>query len=88
MPSVHRIKITAVEREYQTTGAVSLKCGTNPMRVAAQALLDAGRDPADRLQGVFEGGQISPVSLASIVRPRSIPKTDHRPPSASRNVDQ
>jgi hypothetical protein len=46
MPITHRIKITAADSEYQTTGAVSVKCA-NPMRAAAGALLDQGRDPAD-----------------------------------------
>jgi hypothetical protein len=87
MPVTHRIKITAIDRGYATTGAVSIQAGSNPMRSAAVALLDQGRDPADRLQGVFEGSQISPVSLAAIVKFRKIPKLDHRSPSASRNVD-
>ena len=77
MPSVtHRIRILSAPGGYSTTGAVSLKCASNPMRCVAVALLDQGRDPSDRLQGVWEGAQISPVSLASIVKQRRAPRSD------------
>ena len=85
--TTHRIRITSAPGGYVTVGAVAIHAVANPMKAAAQALLEAGRDPADRLQGVFEGAQISPARLDAIVRPRKIPKTDHRSASASRNVD-
>jgi hypothetical protein len=76
MPLTHRIRITSADHGYVTVGAVALKCATNPMRCAAVALLEAGADRADKLRGVFEGAQISPMTLASIVRIRHSPRSD------------
>jgi hypothetical protein len=85
MPITHRIRITSADRGYVTVGAVSLKCEQNPMKAAAAALLDRGADPADRLQGVFEGSQISPARLDAIVKHRRHPRMDR--PQPTRNVD-
>jgi hypothetical protein len=82
----HRVQIHSDGQRYRTTGAIAISAA-NPMRAAATALLEQGRDPGDRLQGVFEGAQISPMSLGSLVRPRKIPRTDHRQPDVARNVD-
>jgi hypothetical protein len=85
MPLTHKIKIAAAARgEYQTTGAVSV-LASNPMRAAGAALLQLGHDPADRLRGVFEGSQISPVTLSRLTAPYRAPRTNHREPQ--RNVD-
>ncbi len=80
MPTRHRITIRADERRglYSTTGAVAVTAA-NPMFAAASALLAKGSDPADKLTGVFEGAWLSAVSLASIVKPRRIPRIDLRP---------
>jgi hypothetical protein len=84
MPALHRIKIAAAERGgYVTTAAVSIQCACNPMKAAAVALIDLGRDPLDKLQGVFEGSQISPMSLASIVKHRIYPKLNFKTPTYS-----
>jgi hypothetical protein len=82
MPTVtHRIKITAADRGYSTSGAIAVHCGSDPMKAAAQALLDGGADPADRLRGVFEGAQISPARLDAIVKQRRPPRCDARRPA-------
>ena len=79
--TTHRIKITAADRGYyQTTGAVAVTA-SNPMFAAATALIAAGRDPGDKLKGVYEGAWLSAVSLASIVRPRKHPKLDYKTPT-------
>jgi hypothetical protein len=74
--ATHRVTITTDGREYRTTGAVSLTVTANPMRAAAQALLDQGRPPSDTLKGVFAEGQITAATLGSIVRTRSHPGVD------------
>jgi hypothetical protein len=85
MPTVHRIKITAADRGgYSTTGAIAITAA-NPMRAAGAALLELGHDPADRLRGIFEGAQISPVTLSRLTAPYRAPRTNHRDPQ--RNVD-
>jgi hypothetical protein len=81
MPTTHRIRITSAPGGYVTVGAVSIQCASNPMRCAALALIEQGRDRADRLQGVFEGSQISPVSLAAIVKHRPHPRLDFKTPT-------
>jgi hypothetical protein len=67
MPT-HTIKITTHGREYQTSGAVSIRAASNPVRAAAAALLKAGHDPADTLKAVADGVSLSPVTLASLAR--------------------
>jgi hypothetical protein len=87
MSALHRIKITAADRGvYSTTGAVSV-LASNPMRAAGAALLELGHDPAGKLRGVFEGAQISPVTLHALVKPYRAPRTDHRSAAGVRNVD-
>jgi hypothetical protein len=85
MPLTHKIKIAAAARGvYSTTGAIAITAA-NPMRGAGAALLQLGHDPADRLRGVFEGSQISPVALSRLTEPYRAPYTNHRDPQ--RNVD-
>jgi hypothetical protein len=87
MPVTHRIKIAAADRGvYSTTGAVSV-LASNPMRSASAALVEQGHNPADLLRGVFEGAQISPVTLHALVKPYSPPRVSHRAADPSRNVD-
>ncbi len=82
----YRISIHADgPRQYRTQGAVSVVASDNPMRDAARALLERGADPADRLQGAFDGVQISPMALAALAAPRRIPHFDLRP--SARNAD-
>ena len=77
MPSVtHRIRILSAPGGYSTTRTVSLKCASNPMRCVAVALLDQGRDPSDRLQGVWEGAQISPGKPRLDSQAASAPRSD------------
>jgi hypothetical protein len=87
MPATHNIRIFSDPAGYATSGAAAVKCQQNPMRFAALDLLARGSNPIDRLRGSYEGAQISPVSLASLVRPRKILRTDHRAGEVSRNVD-
>jgi hypothetical protein len=87
MPVTHRIKIAAADRgRYSTIGAIEITA-TNPMRAAGTALLELGHDPADKLRGIFEGAQISPVTLHALVKPHRAPRTDHRSAAGVRNVD-
>jgi len=83
----YRIQIHAAgPHNYRTTGAAAVQA-SNPMRSAALSLLESGADPADRLAGVFDGAQISAVTLAALVKHRVNPRSDHRSPGVSRNVD-
>jgi hypothetical protein len=85
---LHRVKITqAGPGAYSVSGAVTLPAAFNPMRAAAIALIADGRDPADKLVGVFEGAAISPVALARLAAPYSPPRINHRLPGAGRNLD-
>jgi hypothetical protein len=86
MPLIHRIKITAADHGcYATSGAVAVKAAFNPVRAAALALIADGRDPADRLRGEWEGCSISPVTLATLARPYSPPRVNHKRSDPSRN---
>jgi hypothetical protein len=71
---IHHIRIFSDPAGYRIAGAVSLKVAFNPMRAAAAALLDAGHDPADRVAGVYEGAQISPVALDKLARSYAPPR--------------
>jgi hypothetical protein len=73
MPT-HTINITTFGREYQTSGAVALRVASNPMKAAAQALLEGGAAPHDMLTGAFDGVSISPASLHSIARAYTPPR--------------
>jgi hypothetical protein len=87
MPVTHRIKITAADRGYVTAGAISISVAFNPVRAAALALLEQGRDPADKLAGVWEGAAISAMPLARLARAYVPPRVNHRAADPSRNVD-
>ena len=66
----YRVTIHADGKLYRTTGAIAVK-SANPMANAARALLSTqGADPTATLAGSFEGMHISPVAIASIVKPR------------------
>jgi hypothetical protein len=73
MPT-HTIKITTHDREYSTSGAVSIRVAANPMKAAAQALLDAGSPPSDLLAAVADGVSLSPVALHRLVRQYVAPR--------------
>jgi hypothetical protein len=49
---LHNVRIQSDNRGYSVSGAVALKVAVNPVRAAAQALLEAGHDPADTLAAV------------------------------------
>jgi hypothetical protein len=86
--TTHLIKITAdYPGSYSTSGAVAVKSAFNPMKAAGVALLAAGRDPADKLKGVYEGAWLSPVTLARLSAAYHAPRTDHRKGGFSFNVD-
>jgi hypothetical protein len=89
MPIRHRITIRADERRglYRTSGAASISSSSNPMLDIARSLLAHGAELASTLEGRWEGALVGPTTLASIVRPRKIPRTDHRQPDVTRNVD-
>jgi hypothetical protein len=89
MPIRHRITIRADERRgfYSAAGAASISSSVNPMLDCARSLLAHGAEPSSTLEGRYEGALVGPTSLASIVRPRKILRTDHRAGEVSRNVD-
>jgi hypothetical protein len=81
-----RITIHTDGHRYRTAGAIAITAA-NPMRAAGAALLELGHDPADKLRGIFEGAQISPVALSRLAAPYRAPRTDHRSAAGVRNVD-
>jgi hypothetical protein len=72
--TTYSIRITTTGHVYQTGGSVVLASTKAPMIDAARSLLDLGAKPSDLLKAVFAEGQISPVTLASIVRARVNPR--------------
>jgi hypothetical protein len=87
MPITHRIRILATDHGcYATSGAVAVK-GFNPVRAAALALLEQGRDPADKLAGVWEGAAISPMTLSRLAAAYTPPRVNHKRGDPSLNQD-
>jgi hypothetical protein len=68
------IRITTFGREYRTSGAVSLKVASNPVRAAALALLQAGASPTDKLAATGDTVSLTPMTLAALVKPHIAPK--------------
>jgi hypothetical protein len=65
---IHNIRISATSgREYQTSGAISVRAA-NPMKAAALALLDMGRPPSDSLKATFAEGAVSEMTLHRLAR--------------------
>jgi hypothetical protein len=89
MPSVtHRIRILGADHGcYSTSGAIAVKSAFNPVRAAAIALLAEGRDPADKLAGVFEGASISAMPLHRLARVYTPPRVNHKRGDPSLNQD-
>jgi hypothetical protein len=67
-------------------GAIAISAA-NPMMGAAQSLLASGAPPDAMLSGSFEGAAISAVALSRLARVYVPPRTNHRLPDVSRNVD-
>jgi hypothetical protein len=88
-PQRYRISIMQDGHHYyRTTGAIAISKSSAPMTDVARALLAKGADAHATLSATtHEGGMVSAVTLARLVRPYRAPTMNHRDPASCRNVD-
>jgi hypothetical protein len=83
----HLIRISPAERgRYGVTGDISIADTGAPILDAARALIESGASPSDELHVAAGDVTILPMTLASLLKPRSCNRPPHGVPSDVWNI--